>query len=551
MGGGHGRRAVLAHRRALRGGRSRGLLPRVGEPVDVSRDLADLTSWHADWNGLRVAVLGLGVTGFAAADTLAELGAEVLVVADTASDEHLAMLEVIGARFVRTESGAVPPELVEHDPELVIASPGYHPDHPLLLWAGEECPIWGDIELAWRLRDKVTRADGTPAEWILITGTNGKTTTTQLTATMLVSGGLRAAPCGNIGVPVLDAIRDPSGFDVLVVELSSYQLHWLRRAAEGGVVAPLASVCLNLADDHYDWHGSAEAYRDAKAKVYENTRVACVYNRADEATRLMVEEAEVQEGARAIGFGTDVPGPSELGIVEDILVDRAFLEERRHSALELATLDDLRASGLAAPHSVQNVLAAAALARAADVAPADIQDAVRAFRVDAHRTQVVAEASGIVWVDDSKATNAHAADAALRAYASVVWIAGGQLKGVDPAPLVQAHLTRLRAVVLVGADRDGLRAAFARHAPGVPLIEVEEPETERVMPAAVRAAASLAQPGDVVLLAPTAASFDQFTGYVDRGERFAAAVREHLGSKGPGTRGGGADDDDATPAPPL
>ena len=484
------------------------------------RDLDGLTSWNADWRGLRVAVLGLGVTGFAAADTLAELGAEVLVLADGADEERRRLLEVIGAGFAGTSADA----MAAFAPELVIASPGYHPDHVLLVWAAEHgIPVWGDIELAWRVRDKVLRADGTPAEWILITGTNGKTTTTQLTATMLVAGGLRAAPCGNIGVPVLDAIREPDGFDVLVVELSSYQLHWFT-----GIVAPLAATCLNLADDHYDWHGSAEAYRDAKAKVYENVRVACVYNLEDDATRVMVEQADVQEGARAVGFGRGIPGPSDVGIVEGILVDRAFLDDRHHAALELATLNDLESSGLSAPHTVANVLAASALARAADVPPAAIREAVRAFRVDAHRTQLVADVDGIRWVDDSKATNAHAADAALKAYASVVWIAGGQLKGVDPAPLVAAHAARLKGVILVGLDRDGLREAFARHAPGVLLIEVDEEETGSVMPAAVRAAASVAQPGDVVLLAPSAASFDQFTGYVDRGERFAAAVRELL-----------------------
>jgi UDP-N-acetylmuramoylalanine--D-glutamate ligase len=340
------------------------------------RDLAALTSWSSDWRGLKVAVFGLGVTGFAAADTLAELGAEVLVVAAKASDQHRELLGVIGASFIQTSADETPGELTAFEPELIIVSPGYHPDNPLLLWAaGLGIPIWGDIELAWRLRDKVSHGDGTPADWILVTGTNGKTTTTQLTATMLVTAGLTAAPCGNIGVPVLDAIRDPGGFDVLVVELSSYQLHWMN-----GLVAPLAAVCLNLADDHYDWHGSAQAYRDAKAKVYDNVRVACVYNRADEATRVMVEDAEVQEGARAIGFGNSIPGPSDIGIVEGILVDRAFLDDRHHAALELATFDDLRDAGLDDPRSVQNVLAASALARAAEVPPAAIRAAIRSFR---------------------------------------------------------------------------------------------------------------------------------------------------------------------------
>ncbi|MGN6503534.1 MAG: Mur ligase family protein, partial [Pseudolysinimonas sp.] len=192
-------------------------------------DLTQLTSWHGPWRGVRVAVFGVGVSGFAVADTLVELGADVLVLADDASEHHRRLLDVIGAPFVQT-SGQVPDELPGFAPELVVASPGYHPDHPMLMWAAERgIPVWGDIELAWRVRDKVLRPDGTPAEWILITGTNGKTTTTQLAATMLVAGGLRAAPCGNIGVPVLDAVRDPGGFDVLVVEVSSYQLHWFRR----------------------------------------------------------------------------------------------------------------------------------------------------------------------------------------------------------------------------------------------------------------------------------------------------------------------------------
>lgn len=514
--------------------------PASGESADDARDLAALTSWRSDWAGLRVAVLGLGVTGFSVADTLVELGAAVLVVARAASEEHRELLDVIGASFVEADD-TVPPSLAGFDADLVVVSPGYPPRHPFLAWASEQgLEVWGDIELAWRLRDKVLRPDGTPADWVCITGTNGKTTTTQLTATMLVAGGLRAAPAGNIGVPVLDAIRDPQGFDVLVIELSSHQLHWINRHA-GGVLAPLASVCLNLADDHLEWHGSRDEYRGAKAKVYENVRVACVYNLADAATRDMVEEAEVQEGCRAIGFGLGVPGPSDIGLVDGILVDRAFLEERRTSALELATMADLVPGGLDSPHMTANVLAAAALARAVGVEPAAIRDAVRGFRLDHHRIEVVGEGDGITWVDDSKATNAHAADAALSGFRNVVWIAGGLLKGIDPAPLVAKHAPRLKAAVLIGADRTVLREAFERHAPGVTVLEVTGNETGGVMFAAVRAAASVARQGDVVLLAPAAASMDQFTDYADRGTRFAEAVREHLE---------GADrDNDATSRP--
>lgn len=504
----------------------------MGAPLD------ELTSWRADWAGLRVVVLGLGVTGFAAADTLAELGARVTVAARTPDAERARILPVIGVDLVElTGDDAIDSDaLLALGVDLAIVSPGFRPDQPLIRAVeGAGIPIWGDIELAWRLRDKVEPA----AEWVLITGTNGKTTTTQLTATMLREGGLRAAPCGNIGVPVLDAVRDPAGFDVLVVELSSFQLHWLPTAGPGALV-PLASTCLNLAEDHYDWHGSAQAYHDAKAKVYENTRVACLYNRRDEATMRMVEEADVIEGCRAIGFGSDTPGPSDVGVVDDLLVDRAFLAERHTSALELASLADLQAAGLQTPHGLANALAAAALARAVGVEPAAVRDGLRAFRVDAHRTEVVAAVDDIVWVDDSKATNAHAAASALAAYRSVVWIAGGLAKGVDLAPLVAAHVDRLRAAVLIGDDRSALREAFARHAPHLTVLEVQAGETDGVMPEAVRLAAQVAEAGDTVLLAPAAASMDQFTDYADRGRRFAEAVRRHTE--------GGPDDEHPTPS---
>ncbi|MDO9591260.1 MAG: Mur ligase family protein, partial [Microcella sp.] len=311
----------------------------------------DLTSWHDDWSGLRVLVLGLGVTGFAVADTLAELGATVLVAARDPDVERAGILPVIGVRLIALDDDdSVPGELDELDPQLVVVSPGYRPDHVLVEWArGRGTPIWGDIELAWRVRDKVSP----PADWILITGTNGKTTTAQLTATMLQHDGRRVAPCGNIGVPVLDAIRDPAGFDVLVVELSSFQLHWMPTTG-AGALRPLASTCLNLAEDHYDWHGSGETYAAAKAKIYANTRVACVYNLNDDATMRMVEQAEVDEGCRAIGFGAVVPSPSNVGVVDEFVVDRAFLDDRHRSALELASLDDVLTAGLATPHGLAN-----------------------------------------------------------------------------------------------------------------------------------------------------------------------------------------------------
>lgn len=501
-----------------------------------------LTSWHADWKGLRVAVLGLSVTGFSVADTLAELGADVLVVTEEADEEYERLLPVIGAALWTGPLDTVPPALADFAPDVVIASPGFAPRHPVIAWAqASGIALWGDVELAWRVRDKVVRADGTPADWVLITGTNGKTTTTRLTATMLVEGGLRAAPVGNIGTPVLDAVRDPDGFDVLVVELSSHQLWYLGLQSGPDPVSPHAAVCLNLADDHLEWHGSADAYRDAKAHVYDNTRVACVYNKADAATRRMVEDADVVEGARAVGFDLGVPGPSDLGVVDGILVDRAFLEDRRTSALELTTVAELGELGLAAPHVVANILAAAALARSLDVEPAAVRDALREFRLDPHRIEVVAVSAGVTWVDDSKATNPHAAASSLAAYPGAVWVVGGLLKGVDISDLVAGRGSATKAAIVIGVEREQVVAAFARHAPGVPVFEVDADETELVMARVVELAAGIARDGDVVLLAPAAASFDQFTSYADRGRSFAAAVRERIGSGGEGDHDAAAD----------
>jgi UDP-N-acetylmuramoylalanine--D-glutamate ligase len=320
-------------------------------------------------------------------------------------------------------------------------------------------------------------------------------------------------------------VRDPSGFDVLVVELSSHQLWYLGQSAPAAQVIPYSTVCLNLADDHLVWHGSAEAYRDAKAIVYRNTKIACVYNKADAATRVMVEEADVIEGARAIGFDLGVPGPSDLGVVDGILVDRAFHVDRAHSALELTTLATLQSVGLSAPHVVQNILAASALARSLDVPPEVIARALDSFRLGAHRIEVVARHRGVTWIDDSKATNPHAAASSLRAYPGAVWVVGGDLKGVDIAELVADVGASARAAVVIGAERGEVVAAFARHAPTVPVFEVTTGDTGEVMDRVVEIAAGIVDREGTVLLAPAAASLDQFSSYAERGHRFAEAVR--------------------------
>ncbi len=489
----------------------------------VSKSLDDLISWHSDWSGLRAVVLGLGSTGFSVADTLAELECQVLVAAQSADELRLKMCDVLGVDVLLTASAEnIEQTLTEFNADIIVVSPGYAPRHRLVEWAiSTGVPVVTDIDLAWRLRDKV----GAPAEWILITGTNGKTTTTQLTAHMLQAGGFRVAPCGNIGVPILDAIRDPEGFDFFVVELSSYQLHYM------GEVFPHSAACLNIADDHLDWHGSLQAYVEAKAKVFHNVRVACVYNRTDPLTEAMVEGAEVIDGARAIGFSLGVPGMSDLGLVEDVLCDRAFLDDRKDRAIEISTLTELADFGLAAPHMVANVLAASALARACDVTAEAISVALSTFSVDAHRHEIVAVSKSITWINDSKATNPHAANAALMAHDSVVWIVGGLLKGVSLDNLISAHKHRLRGVIVIGLDRAEVLSAFERHAPGVPVREVDTTETSEVMTLAVDFAVAMAESNDVVLLAPAAASMDQFIDYAHRGREFAEAVNTALGGR--------------------
>jgi UDP-N-acetylmuramoylalanine--D-glutamate ligase len=484
-------------------------------------NLEQLTSWHSDWKGLKALVFGLGVSGFSAADTLAELGAQTLVIAEKAEADLLDILDVIGVPYVTGEAATgVPAAAVEFEPEVIIVSPGIRPENPLLVWAGERgIAIWVDIDLAWRLRDKTDRL----AHWFTVTGTNGKTTTVQLLTAMLNQGGIKAEACGNIGKPILDALRDPEGFDALVVELSSFQLHYL------GEIFPFSSAVLNLADDHLDWHGGFEAYKAAKAKVYENSVAACVYNVMDKSTESMVEDADVVEGARAIGFTLGIPTRSQVGFVEDILVDRAFLDDRANNALEIATLEDLAEIGVLTPHLMANAAAATALARSAGVEPTDIREAIRNFKLDAHRIELVAEANGVRWIDDSKATNPHAADASLASFDNVVWIVGGLLKGVDISELVKKYAAKLSAAVVIGKDRAAVLEALAQNARRVPVVEIQAESGQAVMDEAVAAAAKYAKDQDVVLLAPAAASMDQFKDYADRGNSFAKAARALIG----------------------
>ncbi|HYJ67095.1 MAG TPA: UDP-N-acetylmuramoyl-L-alanine--D-glutamate ligase [Nocardioidaceae bacterium] len=467
----------------------------------------------ANWSGIDVVVTGLAVSGVAAARVLLELGARVTAV-DAADSEAVrrraADLEASGGRAL---IGADAIDRLPDTTQLVVTSPGWTPRAPLLVdAAGREVPIWGEVELAWRLRGP----DAVP--WLCVTGTNGKTTTVQMLDAILRAAGQRSAAVGNVGAPAVEAVVAAEPYDVLAVELSSFQLHWAPS------LAPRASVILNIAPDHLDWYaGSMEAYVADKARIYERVEVARVYNVADEQTVRLA--TSVTGPARAVGFTLDAPPPGALGVLDGTLIDGAF-ETVRGRGVELASVSDVRPP---APHNVANALAAAALARAHGVPAEAVRAGLAGFAPDRHRNETVATHAGVDWIDDSKATNPHAAEASLVGYSSVVWIAGGLAKGATFDQLVVRVRDRLRAVVLLGRDRGVVGEALARHAPEVPVFEVTEGETgSDVMERVVQAATSVAERGDSVLLAPGCASQDLFANYGDRGDAFAAAVDRRI-----------------------
>ncbi len=480
--------------------------------------LDELNSWHSDWSELKAVVYGLGVSGFSVADTLNELGAQVLVIADKAEAEVVDILDVLGVEhLIGKDSTNVQERFAAFTPDVLITSPGIRPDNSMIAQArAAGIEVWTDIDLAWRVRDKA----GVASQWICITGTNGKTTVTQLVEKMLVTAGIKAAACGNIGIPILDVVRDPAGFEVLVVELSSFQLEYINS------IEPMASVVLNLAEDHLDWHGSMNQYGLAKGKIYNNTKICCVYNAGDKTTSELLQAAVNTDSAQAVGFTVNTPAPNEIGWVEDILVDRAFVDDPS-VALELASLSDLNSSIVLSPHLMSNIAAAASLARAAGVQPSEIATALQQFELDAHRIQLVLAKDGISWVDDSKATNPHAAAAALASFDSVVWVVGGLLKGVDISDLVSRYAFKVRAAIVIGLDRAPVLDAFAKLAPSTQVFEITS-EPGEIMNEVVLIAKDVAREGDTVLLAPAAASMDQFKDYAQRGEFFATAVKREV-----------------------
>ena len=481
---------------------------------------ADFTAGLA---GRQVCVAGLGVSGPPAARALARYGAQVTAVDsrdDLSGRSVAADLSPLGVQvLLGTEVAATLPA----GTDLVITSPGWKPDAPLLAAAAESgVEVMGDVELAWRLRPAL--ADGRRQRWLAVTGTNGKTTTVRMLALMLQAAGHRALAAGNVGTSLADVVTEPDPYEVVAVELSSFQLHW------SSTIVPFAAVVLNVAAHHLDWHGTLAAYAADKAKVFAPGTIA-IGNADDERSAKMAAQA----GAAAM-YRLGVPADGELGVSGGFLVDMAFSapdEAGERTAVKLAALADVCGPDAEArarppaPHNVSDALAAAALARAYGAPAGAISSGLRGYQPDPHRIALVATVGGVDYIDDSKATNPHAAAAALGAYEPVVWIAGGLLKGAadDLGQVVAQAAARLRGVVLFGADRAIIATAMARHASDVPVVEVAKTDTG-AMDFVVRAAAEMARPGDTVLLAPAAQSFDMFRDYPARGAAFAAAVRQ-------------------------
>ncbi|PWD50028.1 UDP-N-acetylmuramoyl-L-alanine--D-glutamate ligase [Serinibacter arcticus] len=477
--------------------------------------------------GARTLVVGLGLTGSAAARTLHALGADVVAVDSRPEVAERARRELPGVHVVDgADEQALAEAAVATSPRLAVVSPGLPPSSPLVaLPRAAGVRILTEFDLAWMIR-----LDDAP--WLFVTGTNGKTTTAQMTSALLRAGGLHAPPLGNMGVAVstvaLEGIADEAGVvrapQAWPIEIAALQLH------DTSLPQPQASICLNVAEDHLDWFGTMAAYRSDKAKVYQGVRGACVYPTWEPGAREMVEGAEVVEGARAVGLVLGAPALAQVGIVEDAVIDRAFHPRRRTEGLILFTTGDLAHLGLGEaglpPHIVTNAMAAASLAREAGVEPEAVAAGLRGFSLDAHRIARVAVLDGVTWVNDSKATNAHAAAASLRGLAdgTCVWLAGGDAKGAPLDDLVRDFAGKMRAVVLIGRDPRPWTEPLARHAPDVPVIVVPDGETEAVMRGAVAQAQRLARPGDTVLMAPAGASWDQFRSYGHRGDAFAHAV---------------------------
>ncbi|MEY3904786.1 MAG: UDP-N-acetylmuramoylalanine--D-glutamate ligase, partial [Actinomycetota bacterium] len=389
---------------------------------------------------------------------------------------------------------------------LAIVSPGWRMDHPVfekLKKSGVE--ILSEIDFAWMVKQVVAPKQ----KWVGLTGTNGKTTTIKMVETIFKSANINGAACGNVGQTVIESVLNQKQFDFLALELSSFQIQWSQYPEYESV------ALLNIAEDHIDWHGSFDNYAKAKLKLINQSKKA-IANKSDKELATRIKDQSV------IWFSLDTPKPGELGLVENLLIDRAF-SPTPAEANEISEIVDITPT---VPHNVLNALAAAALCLSIGITYESIKAGLQNFSTDHHRMEVVLNKDEITWVDDSKATNPHAAIASLQSYFNVIWIAGGLAKGASMDELAIRTAERIKSVILIGQDREIIAQAFTKHAPTIELIRVDQiSDAKQLMVEVVDKAKSIATAGDTVLLAPACASMDQFDSYIQRGQLFTQAVK--------------------------
>jgi UDP-N-acetylmuramoylalanine--D-glutamate ligase len=451
-------------------------------------------SFTAQLKGKNCLVIGAGVTGMAVAKVLNDFGANV----------HIFDEKDIGSDKKVISSIQDLPKGIE----LAIVSPGWRSDHPLiqkLSAAGVQ--IQSEIDLAWSIKCEIAPNQ----RWVALTGTNGKTTSIQMLQSIFTAAGMNAVVCGNVGEPVITAVCHSARHELLALELSSFQIHWSNLPMYESI------AILNIAQDHIDWHGTFEEYAKAKLKLMAQSK-QCFINKSDPYLA-----ARHFDQAGVTWFSLNTPAPGEIGLVEELIIDRAFSTSSSHAS-EIAEIADVSPT---VPHNILNAMAAAALALSIGISYEQIKAGLSAFTTDHHRLELIKKSNEINWIDDSKATNPHAAAAAIMANLNVIWIAGGLAKGASMDELVQRCAPRIKSAILIGKDRDLIKASLNEFAPQIPihLVDQEEDNAQLLLDV-VKLALKLAKPGDTVLLAPACASMDQFKSYAQRGELFAKAVRE-------------------------
>lgn len=444
-------------------------------------------SFIAQLAGKKCLVIGAGVTGQALKTALENFGATVLIFDENKKAQSVNSLPA--------------------DIELAVTSPGWRLDHEIFadLKKGN-IQLLSEIDFAWLVKNELAPNQ----RWVALTGTNGKTTTIQMVENIFKEAGINGIACGNVGETVIAAVCKSPAYEYLALELSSFQIEWSQLPKYESV------AILNISPDHIDWHGSFDSYSKAKLKLLSQAKRR-VLNKSDiEIKNRCAQENDV------IWFSLDTPAPGEIGLVEELLIDRAF-SPNPQEANEISELVDITPT---VPHNVLNAMAAAALALSIGVSYKDIKKGLQTFTTDHHRMELVRSHNEINWIDDSKATNPHAAAASIMGNLNVIWIAGGLAKGASMDTLIQQCGKRIKSAILIGKDRDLIAKALQMHAPEVTVKLIDfKVDSKQLMEDVVRAAADIAVAGDTVLLAPACASMDQFSSYVERGQLFSQAVK--------------------------